>query len=309
METIKLPRTDLVVSRIALGTWLFGGRRWGSVDDAESTRAISVALELGINLFDTADAYGIGKAEEMLGHSLAARPDIHVATKVGVVWRNDGTRYHDLSAEHVTKACESSLRRLRRDRIDLYQLHDIDLNTPLGDTGSALAGLLESGKIRYVGVSNYAPGQIEELSQYVPVVSVQSEYSLIERGIENEVLPFCQNEGLGLLTYTPLYRGLLNGKFGPGSTFPEDDNRSEDSNFQGRRFADNLVKVHSLANVAAEEGRTLGQTAIRWLLDTSGVSVVICGARSAEQVQENAGSLGWSLGENSYKRLAEAFAE
>jgi aryl-alcohol dehydrogenase-like predicted oxidoreductase len=296
MEYAVLQDSGLRVSRIGLGTWLFGGRRWGHVEDAESRKTIEAALEQGVSFFDTADAYGVGHAETLLGDVLSgARDRVVIATKVGVVWHADGSRSIDLSPAHVERAVEESLRRLRTDYIDLYQLHEMDTASPVAETGKALRGLVDRGVVRHVGVSNFDVESIEALRAIVPVLTTQSEYSLLKRDIERDVVPYCEKRGMSLLAYSPLARGLLSGKFTASSTFPDTDNRFHEDEFQGERFDRNLRSVAMMAEMARTLGRTPAALAIRWVLERPAVSVVICGARTPAQLHENLGALGWEL--------------
>ena len=296
MEFIQLKSSDLYVSRVSLGTWIFGGRRWGNVDASESVATLKCAVECGINFFDTADAYGEGLSEELLGKAVKkCRENVIIATKVGVVWEEGGFRHLDLSGQHIEEAIEASLRRLQTDYIDLYQLHEPHHETPIEETGAALAKAVESGKIRYVGVSNFESETIDELRNCVPILSTQSEYSLIKRKIEKDIMRYCKITGISLLTYSPLCRGMLSGKFDASSRFPTTDNRSEDEDFQGERFRENLRRVGQLVALSQELQKTPSQLAIRWLLEQPAVDVVICGARTPQQLQENLVGTSWSM--------------
>ncbi|MCX5829739.1 MAG: aldo/keto reductase [Deltaproteobacteria bacterium] len=308
MEYTTLKNSDLRVSRICLGTWLFGGRRWGKVDTDESLATIRYALDSGINFYDTADAYGEGIAENLLGRVLAAeRKNVVLATKAGVVWRNDGTRYIDLSASHIHEAVHKSLQRLKTDYIDLYQLHEMDPNTPIEETGVVLLKLIEEGLVRYIGVSDFDCPSLERLRAIVPVLTVQSEYNLLKRESEADMLLHCLENGLPVLAYSPLEHGLLTGKFVTTSVFSEDDNRFHDEEFQGERFLRNLERIEKLKVLSRNLGKSPSQVAIRWLLDSNGIDVVICGARRPEQLIENVGAAGWKLSEESFRFLSVVF--
>lgn len=308
MQYAVLPGSDLTISRLGLGTWLFGGRRWGKVDDLDSTRTIESAIDSGVSLFDTADAYGVGHAEVLLGHVLKGRrQDVVIATKVGVVWRGDGSRSIDLSPSSIQRAIQESLKRLQTDFIDLYQLHEMDPATPISETGKALRALHRSGAIRYIGVSNFDLETLTELRTIVPVLTTQSEYSLIKREIEQDVLPYCGKHRVSVLAYSPLHRGLLSGKFNEGSVFPETDNRFHDEEFHGDRFRFNLRKVARLAEVAREVNWSPAALAIRWVLDNPSVSGVICGARTPEQLQDNLSALDGQLPPGVWKKVSDLF--
>lgn len=310
MEYTTLKNSDLYVSRICLGTWLFGGRRWGKVYTDESMATLRYALDSGINFFDTADAYGEGISENLLGSFIAAdRKNIIIATKVGVVWRKDGTRYIDLSAKHIFEAVHRSLRRLKTEYIDLYQLHEMDSNNPIEETGEALLRLLNEGLVRHIGVSDFDILTLNKLKAIVPVLTVQYEYNLLKRRIESDISPHCLGTDISVLAYSPLQRGLLTGKFSINSVFQKDDNRFHDEEFQGEKFSLNLDKIEKLKDVAANLGKKPSQVAIRWLLDSDGIDAVICGARRPQQLAENIGATGWKLPVESFQLLASAFSQ
>jgi aryl-alcohol dehydrogenase-like predicted oxidoreductase len=311
MEYTQLPGSDLNVSRMALGTWLFGGRRWGEVDYSDSVRTIDTALEEGISFFDTADAYGAGLSETMLGEMVkGSRAHVVIATKVGVVWQDDGTRRIDLSPSHIRRAVTASLSRLQTDYIDLYQLHEPDPATPIEETGLALRELIDDGLVRYVGVSNFDVEMISRLGTMVPVLTTQSEYSLIKRAIEHDIVPYCRAQGVSLLSHSPLCRGLLSGKFAATSvSFSDTDNRYFEEEFQGKRLQENLKKISQLAEIAADLGRATAAVAIRWVIQNPSVGSVIFGARTPTQLRENLGGIGWELPSGSYAALTGLFSQ
>ncbi len=309
MEYHNLHRTDLKVSKIGLGTWLFGGRRWGRVDEGESIRAMEYAINNGINFIDTSDAYGDGLSEKLIGNVLKGkREDVVIATKVGVVWNKEATGVHiDLSERHIRSAIDNSLKRLKTDYVDIYQLHEMDSKVPIEETGLALRKLLDLGKIRYVGVSNFDISAINQLREIVPVISTQSEYSLIKRSIESDIIPFCDKNKISLFTYSPLYRGILTGKFDRSSTFLEDDNRHYDEEFKGEKFVNNIDKISKLVEVANNLNKKPSQVAIRWLLDNEINPVVICGARSKSQLEDIIKSVNWHLDSDIYNKISKIF--
>jgi aryl-alcohol dehydrogenase-like predicted oxidoreductase len=276
----RLGKTDLDVSVIAFGTWSFGGE-WGAFDAEAAKETIHRALELGITLFDTAQAYGFGAAESVLADALwerARRADVIVATKGGL--RKDGNDLHrDASAKWLREGVESSLRNLRTDYIDLYQIHWPDGSTPAEETGRALDSLVRDGKIRHVGVSNYDAKQMDELSRYGPVETLQPPYHMFRRDIETEILPYAAGHDIGVLVYGPLAHGLLSGGMTPRTTFPSDDWRSHSPDFSGERFARNLEVVERLDAFARERAMSLPQLAVAWTLAHPAVQVSIVGAR------------------------------
>jgi aryl-alcohol dehydrogenase-like predicted oxidoreductase len=288
MHDVRLGRTDLQVSTVALGTWAFGGE-WGAVDVDAATATIDRAVEDGITLFDTAHAYGFGQAERILAGALWARldrEDAVIATKGGL--RRQGDRLvRDTSAASLRQGVEDSLRNLRTDHIDLYQLHWPDPRTPAGDTGAALAQLVADGKLRHVGVSNYSPAQMNDLRSFVEVETLQPPYHLFRRGIEDEVLPYCAEHDIGVLVYGPLAHGLLSGRMSPQTTFGPDDWRSHSTDFRGHPFAVNLAVVTELEAFAADRGISLPTLAVAWTLAHPAVDVAIVGARRPTHLDDS----------------------
>jgi hypothetical protein len=287
MRDVRLGTTDLNVSAICFGTWAFGGD-WGPVDQEEAEATIGDALDVGINFFDTAQGYGFGASERVLADALwsrARRQDVVVATKGGL--RMDGDRLvRDAGATWLRQGVEASLRNLRTDYIDLYQIHWPDPSTPVEETGAALSELVAEGKIRHVGVSNYGVAEMEDLSRFTPLETLQPPYHLFRRDIEADVLPYCATQGLGVLVYGPLAHGLLGGAMTEATTFAADDWRSHSPDFSGPRFARNLVVVEELRRFATqrERGLSLVELAVAWTLSHPAVHVAIVGARNPAQL-------------------------
>jgi aryl-alcohol dehydrogenase-like predicted oxidoreductase len=237
MEHADIPGTSLRVSRVALGTWAIGGWMWGGTDDARSISTIRAAIDNGINLIDTAPAYGFGHSEEIVGRAITQgnlRSRVHLATKVGLEWRN-GKVFRNASRARIMREIDESLRRLQTDTIDLYQVHWPDPTVAIEETAEAMHDLLKRGKIRAIGVSNFSVEQIERFRKVAPLHSVQPPYNLFERGIEADVLPYARATGLTVLSYGALCRGLLSGKMNPTSRFTGDDLRKVDPKFQLRQ--------------------------------------------------------------------------
>jgi aryl-alcohol dehydrogenase-like predicted oxidoreductase len=251
---IQLGRSGLNVSRICLGTWQFGGD-WGSIERDEAVAAVRTALEAGINFFDTAQAYGFGRSEALLAEALGDdihRDDVVVATKGGLR-PVDGGVERDSSPEFLRAGVEQSLRHLGVETIDLYQVHWPDHDTPFEETGAALRQLVDEGKIRHVGVSNFSPAEMEELSRTIEVETDQPPYNLFNRGVEEDVLPWCREHDIGVLAYGPLSHGLLSGRFDP-STLDEDDWRRGHAPFEGEALERNLEVVERLRNSPSSAG-------------------------------------------------------
>lgn len=288
MERIDIPGIPFPVSRIGLGTWAIGGWMWGGTDEPESIRTIERALDLGVNLVDTAPVYGFGRSEEIVGKAIgggARRDRVAIATKCGLAWR-DGKVHRDASRARVRQEVEDSLRRLRTGWIDLYQVHWPDPSVPLEETAEELAKLKAEGKIRAIGVSNFAPAQLTRFAARAPLATVQPPYNLFERAIERDVLPWCRDHGVATLTYGALCRGLLSGRMTEDTKFLGDDLRRYDPKFKPPRLGQYLAAARALREFAdAELGRSLVELAVRWLLDQPGVSIALWGARRPDQLE------------------------
>jgi aryl-alcohol dehydrogenase-like predicted oxidoreductase len=299
MERVTIPGIPFPVSRIGLGTWAIGGWMWGGTDEAESIRTLSRALELGVNLVDTAPVYGFGRSEEIVGKALAGgarRDGVAIATKAGLAWRN-GKVFRDSSPARIRQELEDSLRRLRTTWIDLYQVHWPDPAIPFEETAEELAKLKQEGKIRAIGLSNFSPPQLERFAAHAPLATDQPPYNLFERTVERSVLPWCREHGVAVLAYGALCRGLLSGRMTEDTQFLGDDLRRHDPKFRQPRFGQYLAAARALRNYADEEfGRSLVELAVRWLLDQPGVSVALWGARRPEQLDAIPKILGlWRL--------------
>jgi aryl-alcohol dehydrogenase-like predicted oxidoreductase len=288
MRETRLGRTELVVSNIALGTWSYGGD-WGVVDADAATRTITGAVDLGVNFFDTAQAYGFGQAERILGDALwpwLRRDEVVIATKGGL--RPHGDRLvRDATAEWLRQGVEDSLRNLRTDYIDLYQVHWPDSRTPAAETGAVLQELVDEGKIRYVGVSNYDVAQLAQLRRFVMVDTLQPPYHLFRQEIDVDLLPYCLDHEIGVLVYGALAHGLLTGSMTSDVHFASDDWRSHSPDFGGEAFAKNLAVVAELEAFAAERNLSLPELALAWALAHPAVSVVLVGARSPGHLRDN----------------------
>ena len=295
---VKLRSTvGMISSRIGLGTWALGGSQWGGTDEREAIRTVRTALDLGINLIDTAPVYGFGKSESLVGRALAehgGREHALIATKVGLDWRA-GQVFRNASPERIEAEAEASLRRLRTSYIDIYQVHWPDPVVPIERTAEALRRLYERGVIRAIGVSNYSVAQVEAFRAVAPVHVVQSPYNLFERQIERDVLPYAEREGLTLLAYGALCRGLLSGRMRGDTTFVGDDLRQIDPKFQLRRYGQYLAAVDALDHLArARHQRGVLALAVRWILDT-GETIALWGARTPAQLTPVADVLGWNV--------------
>ena len=313
MEHVRLGRSGLRVSRVVLGSWLTFG---SGVDEAATRACVAEALDLGIQTFDTADVYALGEAERVLGDALAGerRSSIVLASKC--FWPvGDGPNDRGLSRKHVVESVEGSLRRLRTDYLDLFQCHRFDPDVPLGETVLALEDLVRQGKILYWGTSVWTGAQVEEAAAladrargYGPV-SNQPPYSLLERGIEREVLPTCRRLGVGQIVYSPLAQGVLTGKYVDGSR--PDGSRDADTVrnvFMGHYFGERQdVRVRAFVDLAHEAAITPARLALAWCLARSGVDAVIVGVTSTRQLRENASALEVEIGPELARRLDAIF--
>jgi aryl-alcohol dehydrogenase-like predicted oxidoreductase len=294
-EFVNIPETQLIVSRVALGTWAMGGWMWGGTDRRESIATIHAALHQGINLIDTAPVYGFGVSEEIIGAALAGmRTEAVIATKAGLEW-HDGKIYRNASRARIMQEVDDSLRRLRTEYIDIYQVHWPDPLVPVEETAEAMRTLHEQGKIRAIGVSNFSVAQMERFRQVAPLHVLQSPYNLFERDIEAQILPYCRANKIATFGYGALCRGLLSGRMRPDTAFEGDDLRRNDPKFQPPRFAQYLEAVRQLDEFAQRRfHHRVIELAARWVLD-QGISVALWGARRPDQVQAVLGVAGWSL--------------
>ena len=327
-ERRPLGTSGLEIPPVTFGAWAVGGWYWGGTDDAEALRAIQRAVDLGAGAVDTAPMYGFGHSEEVVGRALRAlggrRREVLVATKCGLRWdTGEGTFffrtkdargrvvevYRNLRPASVRAECEASLRRLGVDEIDLYQLHWPDVSTPLADTAEALSRLLEEGKIRAVGVSNFDRDQLAQLMRHMPVASLQPRYHLLDRAIEETLLPFCQEAKVAVLVYSPLAQGLLAGTVDATRTFPPGDYRANQPFFAPEYLARLDGPLAELRACARRLGATPAQVAIAWVLGAPGVTSALVGARRATQVEENVGATRITLGQAERERLGAIFAE
>jgi aryl-alcohol dehydrogenase-like predicted oxidoreductase len=297
IELTDIPGTPLKVSRVAIGTWAIGGWMWGGTDEAQSVSAIRAALAHGINLIDTAPVYGFGRSEEIVGKAVAEarlRSRILIATKAGLEWK-DGRVFRNASRARILAEVEHSLRRLRTDYIDIYQVHWPDPLVTVEETAAAMYTLFRQGKIRAIGVSNFSVAQMEQFRRVAPLHVLQPPYNLFERAIEADLLPYCRENRIATLGYGALCRGLLSGRMRPDTIFDGDDLRRTDPKFLAPRFAQYLAAVQRLDRLARERfGKRVIELAVRWMLD-QGITTALWGARHPDQLQPVDGVTGWQL--------------
>ena len=309
IETLSIEGIATPISRIGLGTWAIGGWMWGGADDERSVTTIRTALERGINLIDTAPVYGFGHSEEVVGKALeGVRDQAVIATKVALDWSDGGPRRNSTPAR-IRQEIEDSLRRLRTDRIDLYQVHWPDPLVPIEETAAELEKLRQDGKILAIGVSNYSTEQMDAFRKAAPLASVQPPYNLFERAIEADVLPYARDNGLAVLGYGALCRGLLSGRMNSSTTFDGDDLRKSDPKFKAPRFAQYLAAVEALKNLARERhGKSVLALAIRWVLD-QGPTIALWGARRPDQLDGIDEAFGWTLSPQDLQDIDRLLAE
>lgn len=306
MQYRNLGKCGLKVSELCLGTMTFGRR----TDEAESRRIVDLAFDAGINFFDTADGYGSGASEEILGRALKGRRRQTVVATKFFNPMGPGPNDSGMSRAHIMNAIEDSLRRLQMDYVDIYYIHHVDIQTPLEEMLRAVDDLVHQGKVRYIACSNYEAWRLSEalwtskVNGLAAFACYQPQYNLVVRDIEQELVPLCLNKGVGIVPWAPLASGFLTGKFKPGERDIEGTRAADKWAWHGRFFAPNADETLStLLSVADELGKTPAQVALRWILEQPGISSVIAGVRTAAQLRDNAGATGWKLEGELLERL------
>jgi aryl-alcohol dehydrogenase-like predicted oxidoreductase len=313
MKYNTLPNTDLKLSTITFGAWAIGGWMWGGADKDDALDALAAALDAGITTIDTAPVYGFGQSEQIVGQAIKQkqRDKIQILTKYGLKWDGEGKGqpYFDTISndgkplklfkysrkESVIKECETSLKNLGTDYIDLFQIHWADPTTPIEDTMEAMDILKTQGKIRYAGVCNYDAKQVEEALKYFPIVTDQVPYSMVRRDIEAELVPFCLENKVSILPYSPLQRGILTGKMKPGHVFGEGDSRPNTPYYREPNFSRILTFIETLAPIANKYNANIGQVVINWTIQQPCVVSALVGARNRQQVMDNVKAVDFML--------------
>lgn len=312
MEFTKISGTDIESSRIGLGCWAIGGWLWGGSEERESIDTIISALERGITLIDTAAIYGFGRSEEIVGKAIAEygnRGKIVLATKAGLDWTS-GKVYRNSTRDRIMKEVEDSLTRLQTDYIDIYQIHWPDYDTPIEETAKAMNELFEKGTIKAIGVSNYSPEQMDIFRKNSPLHTSQPPYNLFERGIEEDIAPYCDDNKITMLLYGAICRGLLSGRMKPDTKFEGDDIRKADPKFGEPRFAQYLKAVDLLDKYAQEHyGKRVIHLAVRWVLDKEPSHIALWGARRPSQLDPVGDIMGWSLGKEDFEAIDKILEE
>ena len=298
MDQKQLGKDGPLLTEIGLGTWAIGGPwswGWGPQDDKVSIKTIHKALDSGINWVDTAAAYGLGHGEEVVGRAVEGiRKEVFIATKCGLVWNEKRRVRNNIQPDSILEEAEASLQRLKTDYIDLYQIHWPDGQTPVEKSWEAMVKLKDQGKVRFIGVSNFNKSMLEKCENIFHVNSLQPPYSLLNREVEEEILPWCKVHGVGVVAYSPMQSGLLTDSFDISRLAP-DDWRHKSSYFQEPNLSKNLEFAKRLGEIAARYDKTVAQLAIAWVLNNSAVSSAIVGARKPEQVDEIVGGAAWSI--------------
>jgi len=305
MEYRKLGNSDLNVSVVTFGAWAAGGWMWGGADRTEAVKAIQAGFDYGVTSIDTAPVYGQGTSEEIVGEAIKGIPrdKVQIMTKYGLNWESTKGEFYFSSKnnqgkpidiyrysgkESIIKECETSLRLLGTDYIDLYQIHWADPTTPIQETMEAVAQLIKEGKVRYAGVCNYNVALMKEAAKYIDLVSDQVSYSMVKRDIERELVPFLIENNQSVLAYSPLQRGLLSGKIKPGHAFAEGDTRVDQPYYSDKNIQLINAFLEKIKPLANEKNATLSQLVIRWTIEQPGITIALVGARNAAQSVENA---------------------
>ncbi|QDT12588.1 aldo/keto reductase [Planctomycetes bacterium K23_9] len=299
-----LGQTDIQITSVAMGCWPIAGMTSVDVNDADSLKTLCAAVESGINFFDTAYGYGNdGESERLIASALGSqRESIVIATKGGMHWES-GQRAFDASPERLISQCHESLLRLGTDYVDLYYLHAPDENTPLSESAGAIKSLLDAGKTRSVGVSNLTVQQMEEFHAVCPISAVQPHYNMLQREIEHDILPWCDEHGASAITYWPLMKGLLAGKMSREHVFKPGDGRAKYPMFQGDEWSRNQDFIDDLGKVAVGMGATVAQLVVAWTVAQPGITSALCGAKRAYQIQETAEAMELSLDDATLKQV------
>jgi aryl-alcohol dehydrogenase-like predicted oxidoreductase len=316
METRRLGNTDMEITPIGFGSWAIGGGdwefAWGPQDERDAIEAIERAVDLGMNWIDTAAVYGLGHSEELVGRAIRGmRQKPYVFTKCSMLWDDHRQIHRSLKADSVRRECEASLRRLGVDVIDLYQIHWPNPDDQIEEGWGTLARLKEEGKVRHIGVSNFDVDQMRRAQAIAPISSLQPPYSLLKRDIEDEILPFCRENGIGVIVYSPMASGLLTGAMTREriAHFPADDWRRRNREYQEPRLSRNLELAEALAGIGARHGRFAGEVAIAWTVRHPAVTGAIVGGRNARQVEGIIGAGDFRLNEPEIREIESLAGE
>jgi len=312
MHKKRLGNSDLEISPIGIGAWAMGGGgwtfAWGPQDDNQSSAAIHAALDHGVNWIDTAAVYGLGHSEEVVARALEGRSNRpYIFTKCSLVWNEKREISGSLKADSIRRECENSLRRLKVETIDLYQIHWPNPEPDIEEGWAMLAQLKQDGKIRWAGISNFSARQMDRCRRFSPITSLQPPYSAISPEVEDDILPYCQKHGIGVIVYSPMKSGLLTGKMSKERVagFPADDFRKRALHFQEPQLSRHLDLAEFMAKIGARHNRSAGEVAIAWTLRHPAVTAAIVGFRSPEQVAGVMGAMDFRLTPREIDEIAE----
>jgi aryl-alcohol dehydrogenase-like predicted oxidoreductase len=305
-----LGQTDIRIRPIGMGCWPISGITSIHVTEAASLATLEAALDAGINFFDTAYCYGFaGESERLIARALGHRRDeIVIATKGGIHWGDDRKQARDGSPATLKRQCDESLKRLGTDRVDLLYLHAPDPNVPIADSAGGLKELLDAGKTRSVGLSNATVEELAAFQAVCPLTAFQPHYNMLQREIETSQLPWCVTQGVSVVVYWPLMKGLLAGKLPRDHVFDERDGRRKYPMFQGDEWQKNQDFLDRLRPIAAESGKTVAELVLNWTIHQPGITAALCGAKRPDQIRDNAGGMGWSLSDSQIVRINAALA-
>ena len=325
MEKRKLGKTDIQISEIAFGAWAIGGWMWGGADEKEAVAAIETAVDHGMTTIDTASVYGFGLSEELVGKAIKGKRDrVEILTKFGMEWNNkEGEYFFDTkdnsgkdtqiykwaSKKKVMSDCDESLKRLKTDYIDLFQIHWPDATTPVQETMEALEILISQGKIRAGGVCNYTADLVAEACKTFNLASNQVPYSMVKREIEKDIVPYSIENNISILAYSPMQRGLLTGKIKPGHKFNEGDTRPSTPYYKEPNLSLILGFLDKLSPLAEEHSATLSQLVLNWTIQQPGITCALAGARNPKQVIENVGASKFRLSDDEIKKINQYLSE
>lgn len=304
--------TDILVSSVAMGCWPIAGMTSLDVNDADSLRTLRAGFDNGIRFFDTAYCYGAdGESERLIAKALLAegtveRSQLVIATKGGIYWDPRGKRVLDGRPETLHAQCAESLRRLQTDYVDLLYLHAPDPKTPVTESAEALRGMMQSGMARSIGVSNFNLAQLREFHAVCPITAVQPPYNLLQRQIEQDLLPWCIENDVAVVVYWPLLKGLLAGKLSRDHQFRPGDGRPKYAMFQGEEWRKNHDLLDELRAIANEIGKSVAQLVVNWTIHQPGITAALCGAKRADQIEETANAMGWQLDDLTITRIQAA---
>ena len=306
-----LGRSGIQVTPVAMGCWPIAGMTSIHVNDADSLRTLQAALDVGVNFFDTAFGYGVnGESERLIAQAFQGkREQVVLATKCGMHWDANRQRVIDGSPQRIQQQIDESLRRLATDRVELLYLHMPDPQVPVQESAAALRDILQAGKARAIGVSNFSVPQLEAFHRVCPITACQPHYNMLQREIEADVIPWCQQQQVAVVSYWPLMKGLLAGKLPRDHVFDPQDGRQKYPMFQGAEWEKNQDFVDALRAIAAEADKTVAQVVVNWTFHRPGMTTVLCGAKRAYQIKETAASMGWQLSDEQLARIEQAISE